>query len=283
MEPQHHRRVRRLLNHLATCAAGPLSAAAPTSAAVEAPQRGAPEDSSGLLSDVDVAAFVRDGFIVLPNLVDAGDIAQETCDAIHDLGYAQRAQPGHEGWTAGSMGEGRTKFFRDISPHLNAVMASPTVRGGLQSLLGPGYFMTCWNTHLHVNPGPDGSFHADGTDHGPSHSTVRDQRSRQIFGFFYPADVPLENGRARSPHPRPATPPRQLTASCRRQPPRSSPARTCPPSTAWTPPPTCTQLPPRTASSAAPRQPRRSRAMRKLRTRRACVRQRTCSARSLMR
>ena len=69
-------------------------------------------------------------------------------------------------------------------------MSSRTVRGGLQSLLGPGYFMPAWNTHLHINsqgdeyvPGLTG-FHADGTDHGPTQSTVRDHRPRQVFGFF---------------------------------------------------------------------------------------------------
>ena len=81
-------------------------------------------------------------------------------------------------------------MFREVSPGLNAVMSSRTVRGGLQSLLGPGYFMPAWNTHLHINsqgdeyvPGLTG-FHADGTDHGPTQSTVRDHRPRQVFGFF---------------------------------------------------------------------------------------------------
>ena len=74
------------------------------------------------------------------------------------------------------------------------ITAAGCSRGGLESLLGPGYFMPPWNTHLHINGEGDGGFHADGTDHGPTQTTVRDHRPRQIFGFFYPGDVPLENG-----------------------------------------------------------------------------------------
>ena len=113
-------------------------------------------DDHFLLTDEQVAAFIRDGFVVLPNLVEAGDIDQATCDEIFELGYAQRDRPG--------MGESRTELFAKISANMNKVMASPTVRGGLESLLGPGYFMPAWNTHLHINGTGDGGFHADGTE-----------------------------------------------------------------------------------------------------------------------
>ncbi len=129
-----------------------------------------------LLTNEQVATFVADGFVVLPNLVDAGDIEPAVCDEIFAMGYAQREKPG--------MGASRTELFEKISANMNQVMASPTVRGGLESLLGPGYFMPAWNTHLHINGTGDGGFHADGTDHGPTQTTVRDHRSRQIFGFF---------------------------------------------------------------------------------------------------
>ena len=138
------------------------------------------------LTDADVAAFVADGFVVLPNLVEAGDIDPSVCERIFELGYNQRDKPG--------MGPSRTELFEELSPHMNKVMASPTLRGGLESLLGPGYFMPPWNTHLHINGTGDGGFHADGTDHGPTQTTVRDHRPRQIFGFFYPGDVPLASG-----------------------------------------------------------------------------------------
>jgi hypothetical protein len=185
------------------------------SAAQEAPQDAHSTGSAQQqfrLTDSEVAAFVADGFVVLPNLVEAGDIDQSVCDEIFELGYAQRDKPG--------MGPSRTELFEKISPSMNAVMASPTLRGGLESLLGPGYFQPPWNTHLHINGTGDGGFHADGTDHGPTQTTVRgkcplhcgaldpaafseahppllrcaDHRPRQIFGFFYPGDVPLENG-----------------------------------------------------------------------------------------
>jgi hypothetical protein len=112
------------------------------------------------LTDEQVAAFIRDGFVVLPNLVEAGDIDRAVCDEIFELGYAQRDLPG--------MGQSRTELFSMISASMNKVLASPTLRGGLESLLGPGYFMPAWNTHLHINGTGDGGFHADGTDHGPT-------------------------------------------------------------------------------------------------------------------
>lgn len=131
---------------------------------------------SRLLTDEQIATFVTDGFVVLPNLVEVGDIEQAVCNEIFAMGFEQREMPG--------MGASRTELFKKISANMNQVMASPTVRGGLESLLGPGYFMPAWNTHLHINGTGDGGFHADGTDHGPTQSTVRDHRPRQIFGFF---------------------------------------------------------------------------------------------------
>ena len=72
-----------------------------------------------LVSAADMAAFVRDGFLVLPNLVEAGDISLETCGEIFAEGYAQRDLPG--------MGESRTALFERISDNMNKVMASPTL------------------------------------------------------------------------------------------------------------------------------------------------------------
>ena len=130
--------------------------------------------------------------MVLPNLIEAGDIGQAVCDEIWQAGYSTRGQE--------FFGPKRMELFEEISGRMNEVMACRTVHGGLESLLGPGYFMPPWNTHLHVNgvgdeyvPGNTG-FHADGTDHGPTQSTVRDHRPRQIFGFFYPGDVPDTHG-----------------------------------------------------------------------------------------
>jgi hypothetical protein len=131
---------------------------------------------------------------VLPNLVDAGDLTQETVDEIFATSFAfdQKSQK--------VSFSNRAELFQNISTNMNKVLAAPTVHGGIESLLGPGYFMPPWNTHLHINgvgdeyaPGHTG-YHADGTDHGPTQSTVRDHRPRQIFGFFYPGDVPMSHG-----------------------------------------------------------------------------------------
>lgn len=133
-----------------------------------------------------VERFVSEGFLVLPNLVEAGEVSRATCDEIYATGFATRDQP--------AFGDRRTELFKALSPGLNKVLSSPTVRAAIETLLGPGYFMPAWNTHMHINGQGDGGFHADGTDHGPTQTTVRDHRPRQIFGFFYPGDVPLENG-----------------------------------------------------------------------------------------
>jgi len=65
----------------------PAREPAASAAVVEAPRE---EPSSGLLSDADMAAFVQDGFVVLENLVDAGDISQQTCDDIFGASTAER-------------------------------------------------------------------------------------------------------------------------------------------------------------------------------------------------
>ena len=97
-----------------------------------------------------MATFVRDGYLVLPNLVEAGDISQSTCDEIFAEGFAQRDLPGMGEvsnaiiamigscilLTAFLDVQSRTALFERISDNMNKVMASPTLRGGLESLLG---------------------------------------------------------------------------------------------------------------------------------------------------
>ena len=174
MRGESMRRLRCVQAHVA--AQTRMERAAATSEREAAAQPRGVLSGGHFLTDEQVATFVADGFVVLPNLVEAGDIDQAVCDEIFAMGYAQREKPG--------MGPSRTELFEQISANMNKVMASPTVQGGLESLLGPGYFMPAWNTHLHINGTGDGGFHADGTDHGPTQTTVRDHRPRQIFGFF---------------------------------------------------------------------------------------------------
>ena len=86
--PTPTRRLRALSRHIATePSRAPTQEPAASAAAVEAPRE---EPSSGLLSDADMAAFVQDGFVVLENLVDAGDISQQTCDDIFGASTAER-------------------------------------------------------------------------------------------------------------------------------------------------------------------------------------------------
>ena len=162
----------------------PLPLSEPAAAAQQQPDpRGG---GSGLLSDAQVATFVKDGLLVLPNLVETGELSRAACDEIYDACFAIREEAPYN--------DVKLRLFRDLTPHLNTVLGCATVRGAMESVLGPGYFMPAWNTHMHANSEVDGGFHADGTDHGPTQTTVRDHRPRQVFGFFYPSDVPLEHG-----------------------------------------------------------------------------------------
>ena len=87
--PTPTRRLRALRRHIATepSRAPTREPAASAAQPVEAPRE---EPSAGLLSDADMAAFVQDGFVVLENLVDAGDISQQTCDDIFGASTAER-------------------------------------------------------------------------------------------------------------------------------------------------------------------------------------------------
>ena len=108
-----------------------------------------PPSLDTLVGAADMATFVRDGYLVLPNLVEAGDISQSTCDEIFAEGFAQRDLPGMGEVSNAIIAIGscilltafldvqsRTALFERISDNMNKVMASPTLRGGLESLLG---------------------------------------------------------------------------------------------------------------------------------------------------
>ena len=104
-----------------------LSGAAPAAAAGAELQPEQPEPGE-LLSDAAVASFVTEGFCVLPNLIEAGDISRQLCD---EICAAARADSTFSF-------SNRAALFAEVSANMNAVLASRTVRGGLQSLLGPG-------------------------------------------------------------------------------------------------------------------------------------------------
>ena len=129
MPPADLRRLGRLHRQLRPLSGDELQGMAQPSAGTAAePPVAEPPSLDTLVGAADMAAFVRDGYLVLPNLVEAGDISQSTCDEIFAEGFAQRDLPG--------MGESRTALFERISDNMNKVMASPTLRGGLESLLG---------------------------------------------------------------------------------------------------------------------------------------------------
>jgi len=77
-------------------------------------------------------------------------------------------------------------------PELGAIFDSPTVRGALQSLLGPGYSMHS-HRYCHLNsPGSQGQhWHKD--DYIFDHN-VRHHRFRWVMAFYYPQDVDPDMG-----------------------------------------------------------------------------------------
>ena len=81
-------------------------------------------------------------------------------------------------------------------PELRDVLDEPTVRGALESILGPGYFLH-FHRHDHVNlPDEAQPLHKDGDNH--SHYAIdgfrRDHHTRFAMLFYYPQDTPMEKG-----------------------------------------------------------------------------------------
>lgn len=74
------------------------------------------------------------------------------------------------------------------------MLSSPTVGGALASLLGPDLIAPPGNSLMHVAQPTDQTFHRDGTDHGPTMSTVRDHRCRHVIVMFYPVETTVDLG-----------------------------------------------------------------------------------------
>ena len=97
-----------------------------------------------MIADTDIAAYRRDGFIVVPDLLDAGKLAElrgiiaelirraadvETHTAVYDL------EPGH---TRAAPRVRRIKAPDKVHPAFAALVRSPAVLAVLTQLLGPG-------------------------------------------------------------------------------------------------------------------------------------------------
>jgi hypothetical protein len=86
------------------------------------------------------------------------------------------------------------RLWASVTLEVNAVLSSPTVGGALASLLGPDLIAPPGNSLMHVAQPTDQTFHRDGTDHGPTMSTVRDHRCRHVIVMFYPVETTVDLG-----------------------------------------------------------------------------------------
>ena len=155
----------------------------------------APHEGLTLLTDDEVAEFIRDGFW-------SGHISElpaqfhtQFGERMRELWQAPR-EPGHDhGWL-------------ELEPRLVELLCTPTFKGALTSLLGRDFQMAApWANMpnqggmigLHVtntteSKSSDQQFHKDGTDHGNTQSTVRDLRQRQVIMMYYPLGASLAQG-----------------------------------------------------------------------------------------
>ena len=140
-----------------------------------------------LLTDAQMAAFVRSGFLVAQPAPD--EPHGETGEAILEL-FAKDGDPDND--------------IYNLVPGLQQLFARDEVRGILTSLLGPDYRLQC-HRHCHLLPavGPDTPqpreqhHHQDGTARqfkGWNRPWRRWHRPRRLNVFYYPHDVRIEGG-----------------------------------------------------------------------------------------
>ena len=133
-----------------------------------------------LLNDEALQGFIREGYITLQS------------ELPHD--YHDRM------WAAlDDLEEGGPRGHNNLLPcvpELSRMLDEPVVRGALESILGPGYYL-----HFHRHDHFDflnaaQPLHKDGDNH--SHLAVdglrRMHRTRFAMLFYYPQDTPLEKG-----------------------------------------------------------------------------------------
>ena len=133
-----------------------------------------------LLNDHEIAHFIREGYLTLRSVLP---------QSFHDAVYKELT-PLEEN---GRMGHNN---LLPCVPRLREVLDEPHIRGALQSLLGPNYYLH-FHRHDHVNfPDAAQPLHKDGDNH--SHLSIDGMRryhpTRYVMLFYYPQDTPVERG-----------------------------------------------------------------------------------------
>ena len=136
-----------------------------------------------------VKDFIVDGYLVItPDDVPGG--REQFASSFYDKA---RSIAGPESLGSDYRSRDET-LWEALTPEVNAVLGSPTTHGALTSLLGPDFIGPPGNSLMHVSQQSDQTYHKDGTDHGPTMSTVRDHRCRHVIVMFYPIATTLDLG-----------------------------------------------------------------------------------------
>ena len=132
------------------------------------------------LSDEAMQGFIRDGYITVQSALPP-TYHERMWEALEDLD--EGGPRGHNN-------------LLPCVPELSRMLDEPRVRGALESILGPGYYLH-FHRHDHfafLNAAQP--LHKDGDNH--SHYAVdglrRMHRTRFAMLFYYPQDTPLEKG-----------------------------------------------------------------------------------------
>lgn len=132
-----------------------------------------------LLCDAQVRRFICEGFLVLP--------LEELGEDFHADFYRKSLQRQPRGFL--------TDKTDAAMPQIHSVLGTPTVRGALESLLGPGYIR---HPHSGVSvEAADAEMHVDQGWHRDSYwgvQRVHHHRPRWLLCMYYPATVNLDMG-----------------------------------------------------------------------------------------
>ena len=136
------------------------------------------------LSDAQVKLFCRQNFIVLQPGALPRSFHERLFDKLESINANEGGIPGNDGLVA-------------AVPELQQVFDDPVIRGGIESLVGPGTMMQ-YHRHCHrreATPGGDGGGQSWHKDDYYYEAPVRHKAAfRWIFALYYPQDTPLELG-----------------------------------------------------------------------------------------
>ena len=146
----------------------------------------------GLLEDGAMRSFISDGYLLLDT---AGELAPSWHAAVLEKASALvAAQPARQRTRASSVAPtgaavDQAALWAAMSPELERVVHSTTVRGALNSILGHD-FIVSGGGHMHEGAALDQFWHRDGSVRG-----VREHAARGLIVMYYPNGCTVDMGR----------------------------------------------------------------------------------------